>query len=109
VIAGFGAGFTESLLAVTPFESIKTQLFVVTSFEYLPVVRATNRFQGGATDIRETESTIESPQILVCVDSCTAVRSSFRKEAFAAFFKASFLQRQDRRPTRRPDSQATQC
>lgn len=28
VIAGFGAGVTESLLAVTPFESIKTQLFV---------------------------------------------------------------------------------
>ena len=28
VVAGFGAGFTESLLAVTPFESIKTQLFV---------------------------------------------------------------------------------
>ena len=28
VIAGFGAGFTESLLAVTPFESIKTQLYV---------------------------------------------------------------------------------
>ncbi|KAH8428903.1 uncharacterized protein LDX57_006577 [Aspergillus melleus] len=28
VIAGFGAGFTESLLAVTPFESIKTQLSV---------------------------------------------------------------------------------
>lgn len=26
VIAGFGAGFTESLLAVTPFESIKTTL-----------------------------------------------------------------------------------
>ncbi|OKL63398.1 putative mitochondrial carrier [Talaromyces atroroseus] len=26
VIAGFGAGFTESILAVTPFESIKTQL-----------------------------------------------------------------------------------
>jgi solute carrier family 25 citrate transporter 1 len=26
VIAGFGAGFTESLLAVTPFESIKTQM-----------------------------------------------------------------------------------
>ena len=26
VIAGFGAGATESLLAVTPFESIKTQL-----------------------------------------------------------------------------------
>lgn len=26
VVAGFSAGFTESLLAVTPFESIKTQL-----------------------------------------------------------------------------------
>ncbi|ODM18322.1 putative mitochondrial carrier C19G12.05 [Aspergillus cristatus] len=26
VLAGFGAGFTESLIAVTPFESIKTQL-----------------------------------------------------------------------------------
>lgn len=28
VIAGLGAGVTESLLAVTPFESIKTTLFV---------------------------------------------------------------------------------
>jgi solute carrier family 25 (mitochondrial citrate transporter), member 1 len=28
VIAGFGAGVTESLLAVTPFESINTQLCV---------------------------------------------------------------------------------
>lgn len=28
VIAGFGAGITESLLAVTPFESIKTQMSV---------------------------------------------------------------------------------
>jgi solute carrier family 25 (mitochondrial citrate transporter), member 1 len=27
VLAGFGAGFTESLLAVTPFESIKTQMY----------------------------------------------------------------------------------
>lgn len=26
VMAGFGAGITESLLAVTPFESIKTTL-----------------------------------------------------------------------------------
>ena len=26
VVAGFGAGITESLLAVTPFESIKTSL-----------------------------------------------------------------------------------
>ena len=29
VIAGFGAGITESLLAVTPFESIKTTLYVL--------------------------------------------------------------------------------
>ncbi|KAL8940468.1 MAG: hypothetical protein Q9216_002797 [Gyalolechia sp. 2 TL-2023] len=29
VIAGFGAGITESLLAVTPFESIKTTMWVV--------------------------------------------------------------------------------
>lgn len=28
VIAGFGAGITESLLAVTPFESVKTTLYV---------------------------------------------------------------------------------
>lgn len=28
VIAGFGAGITESLLAVTPFESIKTSMWV---------------------------------------------------------------------------------
>ena len=28
VVAGFGAGITESLLAVTPFESIKTQMYV---------------------------------------------------------------------------------
>ena len=28
VIAGFGAGITDSLLAVTPFESIKTTLCV---------------------------------------------------------------------------------
>ena len=31
VIAGFGAGITESLLAVTPFESIKTTLCVCLS------------------------------------------------------------------------------
>ena len=29
VIAGFGAGISESLLAVTPFESIKTQLYAL--------------------------------------------------------------------------------
>ncbi len=33
VIAGFGAGVTESLLAVTPFESIKTTLCVFNSVQ----------------------------------------------------------------------------
>ena len=32
VAAGFGAGITESLLAVTPFESVKTQLCVFRPF-----------------------------------------------------------------------------
>ena len=32
VIAGFGAGITESLLAVTPFESIKTTLCVPSKY-----------------------------------------------------------------------------
>jgi solute carrier family 25 (mitochondrial citrate transporter), member 1 len=35
VIAGFGAGVTESLLAVTPTESIKTQLQVVILLQVL--------------------------------------------------------------------------
>jgi len=32
VLAGFGAGVTESLLAVTPTESIKTTLYVFPLF-----------------------------------------------------------------------------
>lgn len=36
VIAGFGAGITESLLAVTPFESIKTTLYNTTSATVRP-------------------------------------------------------------------------
>jgi solute carrier family 25 citrate transporter 1 len=35
VLAGFGAGVTESLLAVTPTESIKTTLYVMKPFSYL--------------------------------------------------------------------------
>ncbi len=35
VIAGFGAGITESLLAVTPFESIKTTLWVASTTDSL--------------------------------------------------------------------------
>jgi hypothetical protein len=40
VIAGFGAGVTESLLAVTPFESIKTQLSVLPQFLNIISLRA---------------------------------------------------------------------
>lgn len=34
VIAGFGAGITESVLAVTPFESIKTTLLVLGPYNF---------------------------------------------------------------------------
>lgn len=34
VLAGFGAGVTESLLAVTPTESIKTTLYALPSFTH---------------------------------------------------------------------------
>lgn len=33
VAAGFGTGITESLVAVTPFESIKTQLYISTAYD----------------------------------------------------------------------------
>ena len=44
VIAGFGAGFTESLLAVTPFESIKTTLYDSLQF-FLQVQKLTCHLQ----------------------------------------------------------------
>jgi solute carrier family 25 citrate transporter 1 len=37
VIAGFGAGVTESALAVTPFESIKTTLYTPFFLHAYPV------------------------------------------------------------------------
>jgi solute carrier family 25 citrate transporter 1 len=46
VIAGFGAGFTESLLAVTPFESIKTQLYVLASACAHPFAFVVGNFTG---------------------------------------------------------------
>jgi hypothetical protein len=59
VIAGFGAGVTESLLAVTPFESIKTTLYAIPNISaavwYLTVI----------------ESTIERAPTLECEDSFT--------------------------------------
>ncbi|RAL64698.1 hypothetical protein DID88_001730 [Monilinia fructigena] len=53
VIAGFGAGVTESLLAVTPFESIKTTLIDdrkkrQTAHERLPPRRAHHRARARA-------------------------------------------------------------
>lgn len=53
VVAGFGAGVTESLLAVTPFESIKTTLWVGCSSprqqaltKVLPLFRIDDRKSG---------------------------------------------------------------
>lgn len=36
VLAGLGAGATESLIAVTPFESIKTQLYALLLYQKGP-------------------------------------------------------------------------
>lgn len=60
VIAGFGAGVTESLLAVTPFESIKTTLYTTRS----PSPYLKSKLTG------LKESMTESLRTLVCADSC---------------------------------------
>ena len=72
VIAGFGAGMTESLLAVTPTESIKTQLFVVLlalSHSYLYGF-SSNGYYNWAT----SESMTGNPLSLVWEAFCTAPR-----------------------------------
>ena len=48
VIAGFGAGITESLLAVTPFESIKTSLSVF-SLAHLPSSPSNIRYSNSSS------------------------------------------------------------
>ncbi|KAG8529352.1 uncharacterized protein KY384_005988 [Bacidia gigantensis] len=51
VIAGFGAGITESLLAVTPFESIKTSLYELTILAGTPIAKVVK-----VSTIRDQES-----------------------------------------------------
>jgi hypothetical protein len=65
VIAGFGAGVTESLLAVTPFESIKTTLYVL--------VFASSR---DGADRRFLGLTTARAQTLECAVSSTPFPSS---------------------------------
>lgn len=95
VVAGFGAGFTESLFAVTPFESIKTQLQVPLLF----LLSSTDQTIGSTTGSLPT---------LGCVVSCTVASSFSRKEVSRASSKALCPPRPDRPPTRQPDSQPTQ-
>lgn len=92
VMAGFGAGVTESLLAVTPFESIKTQLYVC----YSALLRGYT-----CADGIPKESTTRSLPIPVCAVSSTEVKSYFKKEASAAFSRDSFLPRRARQQTLR--------
>lgn len=103
VIAGFGAGFTESLLAVTPFESIKTQLSVDLENGPLVPCKCLNWQRK-----RSSASMTENLPILACVASCTVARWSSRKEVFAVSFKVLSRQRQDRLQIRRLDSRPIQ-
>jgi hypothetical protein len=116
VIAGFGAGITESLLAVTPFESIKTQLYVGFAYSFLfPRIVSIPCFQISflcfavlfVSLYLATGSMTASPQNPACVASFMAAKSSRRKAAFADSFEASYRQQQDRPPIRPRDSQAT--
>lgn len=98
VIAGFGAGITESLLAVTPFESIKTTLSVT-----LPVITIL-----GLTAIPPSiELTTASPQTRVCVAFSTALALSGKNVAFAAFSKVLYPQPPANPPIPRRDSVVT--
>lgn len=106
VIAGFGAGITESLLAVTPFESIKTTLSVFAlafiSFDHNPAVLAI-----AAAESRSdmgTESTTKNQHALECVVSCMARASSFANAVSGASSKDLFLRQRARPRTQRPGS-----
>lgn len=96
VIAGFGAGVTESLMAVTPFESIKTTLYVLRSLmDHGPLTQY-------------IVSMIENLVPPGCEDSCTDPRSSHGNVVSGASSRASFQLPHDRRPTRPLVSAATQ-
>ena len=78
VIAGFGAGVTESLLAVTPFESIKTTLSVL-AFAY----------SGYSADRRPLGLMTGRVQTLECAVSSTLFPSSPASAAYEVSSKAS--------------------
>ena len=93
VIAGFGAGITESLLAVTPFESIKTTLCVPSK---CPL--------GVSTLMRRLaiESMIGNQQNHGCVAFSTAQGSYLEKEGYEGSFKVLCRQLQGRPRTQPP-------
>lgn len=102
VIAGFGAGITESLLAVTPFESIKTQLCA----SCFPLYHLASNEHS----LRSTfplESTIANPPTHECVAFCTAPLSSSVKKACEDSSKASCQQRPVKPQTQPSDLEAT--
>ena len=68
VIAGFGAGITESLLAVTPFESIKTTLSVG-SIKVILMYHHTNDTLELTTNDQESLAWLAS---YTALQSCTA-------------------------------------
>ncbi|KAI4260888.1 MAG: hypothetical protein LQ352_000043 [Teloschistes flavicans] len=72
-MAGFGAGITESLLAVTPFESIKTTLWVPHTFSCSHFTVDTESLGLGLT--------IANQQIRACEVFYMAPRSSGGSEA----------------------------
>lgn len=109
VIAGFGAGITESLLAVTPFESIKTTLSVVSlaisSLHHMPAFMVT-----AAAESRHgmsIESMTKNPHALECEVFCTARASSSANVAYGASSRDLFPRQHARPPTQRPDLVAT--
>lgn len=99
VIAGFGAGATESLLAVTPFESIKTQLYVYiyTHLTHTPLLPPSHALplplplQSDHSSLHLV-STTANPQTHACAASCTAPRSSPKKKAYEASSRVSYPQ-----------------
>lgn len=99
VIAGFGAGTTESLLAVTPFESIKTQMSVI-------FVYSCNKSPTDSWNILAL--TTGNPRTLACVALYTVVRLFSRKEVSGVSSRVSCPQQHDRLPTQQQDSRAIQ-
>lgn len=95
VIAGFGAGVTESLLAVTPFESIKTTLYVHHS-----------HFQRCA-ELISSESTTAKAPIPVCGVSFMPSLSLPVNAAFEASSKDLFRPLLGKLPTAQHDSDPT--